>query len=318
VGMTAAAYWWNLALYDLGCNTLRLGGLNTEQRLHYLRSYGAEQMLIDSHYLRRMTYIARNLGYKLRRDMARMAAIFVGGGGWSDEEAKEWAEEWGAVLYEQYGSSQRCIAWTCEKGIFGSPGRGVVHTLPHQYLLEVVDPVTGEHVGEGDEGEIVITLFGYQAMPLVRYGSRDRGRWRTGASCGCGRPFDGLEAGSVGRLDDMLRVRGRNLWPDQVDKTVFASESVADYRAEVWQDEAAGERLSLRAFLVPGAVSRGGPLAEELTSRLRQATGLRFDVSTYVLGDQEMEVTALAGAKPRRWADRRGMQASGPSWQETI
>lgn len=313
VGMTAAGYWWNLALQQMSCNTLRLGGLATERRISYLSTYHAEMMLCDSHYLRRMTHIADALGYELRRDMSRMSAIIVGGGGWNDGEAAEWADAWGAVIHEQYGSSQRCIAWTCEGGVLGPSGRNMVHFLPHQYLVEVIDPETGEHVEEGADGEIVLTLFGYEATPLVRYGTRDRGRWRTGATCPCGRSFDGLETGSVGRLDDMLRVRGLNLWPSEVDRVVFADASVADYRAEVWQDEDASERISLLVNVIDETHGHADEVAEELSSRLKATIGLRFEVTPQVLSAREAGQMS-SDAKPRRWSDRRGDAVPGPSW----
>lgn len=315
VGMTAAGYWWNLALQQLSCNTLRLGGLPTERRLSYLSSYAAEMMLCDSHYLRRMTHIAEALGYEPRRDMSRMSAIIVGGGGWNDGEVAEWADAWDAVIHEQYGSSQRCIAWTCENGVLGPSGRNMVHFLPHQYLVEVIDPDTGEHVDEGADGEIVLTLFGYEAAPLVRYGTRDRGRWRTGASCSCGRSFDGLETGSVGRLDDMLRVRGLNLWPVEVDKVVFACPCVADYRAEVWQDEDASERISLLLSVVDDEHGHADGAVEDLSNRLKATIGLRFEVASQVLSAREVGQMS-SDAKPRRWSDRRGDALHGPTWDK--
>ena len=318
VGITAAGYWWNLALHQIGCNTLRLGGMRTEQRLGYLKTYGAEQMLIDSHYLRRMTYLAGTYGYGLRHDFPRLKAIFVGGGGWTDQEAEQWADEWGAVLYEQYGSSQRCIAWTCEGGILQHNGRAVVHALPHHYLLEVVDPVTGKHVAEGEDGEIVVTLFGHEAMPLIRYGTGDHARFRTGESCPCRRAFDGIEAGSVGRLDDMIRVRGRNLWPEMVDKVVFARVGVVDYQGRVWTDQAAGERLSIRIWTFPEAAAEAGSIAHELKSSLRLTTGLNFDVDTKPVTAMEIEAAAQAAAKPRRWFDNRGTTSAEPGWPEAL
>ena len=321
VSMTAAGYWWNLALYQLGCNTLRLGGLTTEMRLAYLANYRAEQMIIDGHYLNRMTHFARESGYRPGDRIESMATIYVGGGAWSDENAERWADEWGAVLHEQYGSSQRCIAWTCERGILDRGVRGLVHTLPHQYLVEVLDPATGMHVEEGEVGEIVLTLFGYEASPLVRYGTRDRGRYLPASSCPCGRPFDGLEAGSVGRLDDMLRVRGLNLFPDQVDRVVFSTAGVVDYQAEAWADPGGSERLSLLVAVVADAAdpeSHGGleRACPGLAERLRTATGLRFEVEARALSAQEIEETGRPDTKPRRWSDRRDAPRNGPSWAE--
>jgi phenylacetate-CoA ligase len=322
VSMTAAGYWWNLALFQLGCNTLRLGGLSTEARLAYLATYRAEQMIIDGHYLNRMTHFARESGYRPGDRVESMATILIGGGGWSDENAERWADEWGAVLHEQYGSSQRCIAWSCERGILDRGSRGLVHTLPHQYLVEVLDPDTGMHVEDGEVGEIVLTLFGYQASPLVRYGTRDRGRFLPASACPCGRPFDGIEAGSVGRLDDMLRVRGLNLFPDQVDRVVFATAGIVDYQGEAWADRGGSERLSLLVSLVADAAGGDGPERVEgiclgLAERLRAATGLRFEVGARTLSSREIEETARPDVKPRRWSDRRDALCSGPRWTET-
>lgn len=315
VGMTAAGYWWTIALYGLGCNTLRLGGQRTKQRLEYMKNYDVEQMVLGSHYLERLTFLASTHGYEPTRDFPRLASILVSGGGWSIESAERWSATWGATLYEQYGSSQRCIAWSCEQGMVDRGRRGVVHGLPHHYVFEVIDPDTGDHVDEGAEGEIVLTVLGRRAMPLVRYGTGDRAVFRTGASCSCGRHFDGIEAGSVGRFDDMLRLRDRNLWPDEVDRIVLSTPSVLDYAAAAWIDEIAQVRLSMSLALEPTVGTRTiEPIISEVSARLREATGLRFELVARVLGTREVDETALIDTKPRRWSDLRATPGVAPTW----
>jgi phenylacetate-CoA ligase len=314
VAMTAAGYWWTLALYGLGCNTLRLGGMSTRQRLSYMKSYGVEQMMIGSHYLQRMTYLARAYGYDLRRDFAALQVIFVGGGGWSTETALRWADEWGVVLHEQYGSSQRCIAWTCERGVLDGSRRGVIHFLPQHYVAEVIDPDSGEQVGEGEEGEIVLTLLGKRAMPLVRYGTGDRAIRRSGSSCPCGRAFDGIEAGSLGRFDDMLRVRDRNLWPEEVDRLVLGQPEVLDYAAATWVDDEAQVQLSMRVVMEPAAEKRAAQLGEELVIALRETTGLRFEVFCEPARISDVDSPQHNDGKPRRWTDLRSDPGQRPEW----
>lgn len=305
VGMTAAGCWWHLTLYRLRCNVLRLAGMDTSRRLSYLQRYGANQLLVGAHYMRRMTHVAQAEGYDLAKDFRALDAIFVGGGGWTVNMAEEWADQWQARIYEQYGNSQRCLAWTCERGAVHRGQAGVVHGLPHTCLMEVVDPATGEWVDDGAAGEVVITLLSQQAMPLVRYGTGDRAIRRRGSSCGCGREFDGIEAGSVSRLDGMLRVRGTNLWPDVVHATVVAHRGVLDYRVEVRRDAQAREQITLIAD-VPLATSDSEHerLEQDLASQLKIATRLSIDVCCRVIDADEIRST-VADGKPRRWHDLR-------------
>ena len=315
VGMTAAGYWWTLALYELGCNTIRLGGQRSIGRLEYMHRYGVEQMLLGSHYLQRLMYLASENGYELRRDFPGLKSILLTGGGWNVEIAERWSAAWGATLYEQYGSSQRCIAWTCERGMVAEGRPGIIHGLPDQYVLEVIDPKTNEHVDEGSEGEIVLTVLGRRAMPLVRYGTGDRAIFRSGASCPCGRCFDGIEAGSVGRIDDMLRIRDRNLWPNEVDRVVLSTPSVLDYNAVVWIDARAQVRLSMELALEPTVGADAiGLITVELSRCLREETGLRFELTARALDSGEVDETALVDGKPRRWKDLRSTPGASPVW----
>jgi phenylacetate-CoA ligase len=315
VGMTAAGYWWTLALYELRCNTIRLGGQRTTSRIEYMRRYGVEQMVLGSHYLQRLMYLASENGYELRRDFPGLKSILLTGGGWNVEIAERWSAEWGATLYEQYGSSQRCIAWTCERGMVAEGRPGVIHGLPNQYVLEVIDPKTNEHVDDGNEGEIVLTVLGRRAMPLVRYGTGDRAIFRSGTSCPCGRCFDGIEAGSIGRIDDMLRIRDRNLWPSEVDRVVLSTPSVLDYNAVAWIDARAQVRLSMELALEPTV---GGDAIDVITGEvsrcLREETGLRFELTARSLDSGEIDETAIVDRKPRRWSDLRSTPGTTPPW----
>lgn len=306
VSMAAAGHWWTLALYRLRSSVLRLGTAETVHRLAMLRRYGANQLMVEANYLRRMTYVAQAEGYELARDYPDLNSIFLGGGGWTVSTATAWAEEWDATLREQYGSSQRCFAWTCEDGILRNGEPTVIHNVPSHCLMEILDPNSGEPVEPGMTGEIVITLLDQVAMPLVRYATGDLAVARSGESCGCGRFFDGIQAGSVTRADGMLRVRGLNLWPDVVDSTVFAHAEVIDYRVEISIDDEARERVGMSVEARPDCARTDlDSLTHAVTTELKGATGLRFDVQAFASDHTDLRSARHASAKPKRWYDRR-------------
>jgi phenylacetate-CoA ligase len=260
-------------------------------------------------YLMRLEYAAQSLGWNPATDLPALRALIVTGGGWTVPWANERIRIWGAQLYEVYANSQRAFCYTCELGMIHGDRPGVLHSLPHLHLLEVVDPDTGRHVESGQEGEIVVTAFDAAAAPIVRYATGDRAIFRAAETCGCGRAFDGIEAGSVARYDDMLRVKEVNLWPLDVDEVLFANPWLAEYRGEVDLD-GRGREVARVLVEFDGQVDaetrdqRLRGLAAALKDRIR----LTFDVQEWPGESLRSEADAsldAASLKIRRWTDRR-------------
>lgn len=112
------------------------------------------------------------------------------------------SETWGSVAYE-------CAA-QC----------GGVHILEDHYVQEVVDPITGQPLGYGQRGELVLTSFGRSALPLIRYRTGDLVERVEHSFCSCGRTFDLYGGGILGRVDDMKIVRGVNIFPRAVENII--------------------------------------------------------------------------------------------------
>jgi len=191
----------------------------------------------------------------------------------------------------------------------------VMHFLPHLALTEVIDPQTGEHVASGEEGEIVVTPFGQEATPLIRYATGDRARFVPAGSCPCGRAFPGIEAGSVGRYDDMLRLKEVNVWPETIDAFVLTKEWVAEYRGRVSVDGLGRERAAILVEFQPGTPADARePLLAELAAELHATIGLHFECEEWegasLLGEAADGIDA-SSLKVRRWADRRGSSLVG-------
>lgn len=184
--------------------------------------------------------------------------------------------------------------------------RGALHVAPHMFAVEVLDD-NGRQVAEGERGELVVTALTRVAQPTIRYATGDSVRWLGWASCSCGRVWPSLEAGTIARVDDMLRIRGVNVWPSAIEKELFANPDVRDYRGRLWVDSSGRERADLRVEIRP-MPAQADELARQFEHALKARTGCSFTVS---MTSEEPELKAF---KPRRWTDERfGSTSSRPT-----
>lgn len=314
ISMTSGPLWSLLALQRLGANVLRLGALDADVRLRYMRTYNVELFQASAAYVMRLEYAAEQMDLDLKRDLPSLRAIYVSGGGWTVEWAMERADRWGVRLFEVYANTQRAFTYTCELGILHGTQPGVLHSLPHLGLLEVVDPETGRHVRNGEHGEVVITPFHMKASPVIRFATGDRAIFREAESCLCGRPFDGIQAGSVERYDDMMRIKEVNIWPQAIDQVVFAQPWVAEYRGELLVDETGREKaLLMIEFHASAEIGSHSDYLQELSVALHDSLGLHFSVEEWSgaplrARDGGLDARTL---KIRRWDDKRALVVDG-------
>jgi phenylacetate-CoA ligase len=142
-------------------------------------------------------------------------------------------------------------------------------------VCEILEPGSDRVVPDGERGELVITNLGRAASPLIRYRTGDIVIRRTG-TCRCGRTFARLEGGVLARADDMVNVRGVNVYPSAVEAVIRGFDQVAEYRATVAASGALRE-LALEIELAPG-VDGSGALSERLGAALRAALGLTVPI----------------------------------------
>jgi phenylacetate-CoA ligase len=172
-----------------------------------------------------------------------------------------------------YGLSEMCgpgVAAEC------LPARAGLHVQEDHFLVEVIDPDSGAPVADGAEGELVFTTLAKEAMPLIRYRTGDIGSVVT-APCECGRTQARI-ASLRGRRDDMLIVRGVNLFPSNVEHLLLGVEEVAPHYRLVVERVGAMDELTVECEPAAGAGDRAD-LRERLERRLREHTGIRIAVS---------------------------------------
>jgi phenylacetate-CoA ligase len=303
----AGGQWYQDAVRRLQGIWLSVGTYPAEEKLRYMREIGADVIHASPSYLLRLEAVAAQLSIDPRS--LNVGAIMSSGESLSVPWLEEREEIWGAKIHEQYGSTQRAIAWTCEAGARRGQQLGVLHTLPHLAVYEVIDPQTGEEVPDGGVGELVITPFGSTAAPIVRFASGDRVRKVAAAECGCGRPYPGLRSGSIDRFDAMLKIRGVNIVPSAVDSVVMR-DPVTDYQARVYRDGQSGKE-EIEVLVATTAGAPDPALLSALTEDFRRVVGLR---ATFVPHDKPsiVEDTKVDVKKRKRWTDERSAAVAAP------
>lgn len=283
------------------------GALSTDAKVDLMLRFGAIHFIYAStNYLHTLGEAFRRRGLTPAECFPDMQGLFIVAEGYPAEWARATEAFWGAKLHEGYGSTQGAgfIASTCERGVVRPDReRGLMHVFEWTNFVEMIDPETGEPAEPGEDGEIVLTNLDIHGSPVLRFGTRDRARFIPHGACGCGRPWACIEAGTIGRYDDMIKIRGNNVWPLAVDTAVFAHPEVAEYTARVHLDEAGRTEVELSVALKPG-IALDGDAGTALAAELREAVKGRTNVAMAVrLVPRESLPTFTY--KARRWTDER-------------
>ncbi len=186
---------------------------NTARQVMLLRDLGVTVLNGTPSYALHIAEVALSEGIDLRALPIR--AVFLGAEPMSEALQDEVAAVMGATVYEQYGLSE-----VIGPGVASNCGNGrELHVWDDHYIPEIVDPETGERLPDGEVGELVVTAPTKEALPVLRYRTRDR-TFLTREPCPCGRT--GARIGKIlGRTDDMLIVRGVNVFPSQVEHALL-------------------------------------------------------------------------------------------------
>jgi phenylacetate-CoA ligase len=261
----------------LGALAISGGAQSTAQRLKSIIDYGATVLVCTPTYALHMASEAKKAGVNLAKDSAVKITLHAGEPGASIPSTKKLIEEsWGAKCYDHAGAT--------EVGAFGFECRaqpGGIHVNEEEFIVEVIDPVTGQPAETGARGELVITNLGRICSPVIRYRSGDLVQTRS-KDCPCGRPFILLEGGVLGRADDMTIVRGVNVFPSAIENVMREFPEIEEFRVEVSARNAMSElKLILEPKPNPNAAHE---LAERVGQRVRERIGLRPQVEMVAPG----------------------------------
>ncbi len=250
------------------------GGMTTTARLHAILDHRVTFVCCTPTYALRMAEVAAELGLDLAASDVRGLVVAGEPGGNIPSTRSRMEQAWGARVFDHAGMTE-LGPWGFE--CVEAPGG--MHVMEHEFVAEVVDPVSGKAVGEGEPGELVLTNLGRVGSPLIRYRTGDRVRLTHGA-CSCGRWFARVEGGILGRSDDMIVVRGNNVFPSAVEGIVRSFDEVAEFQIE-WDERDAMRELLIRVDPVPGT---GDGLAARLTAAMQDRLHFRPRVEVVPAG----------------------------------
>jgi phenylacetate-CoA ligase len=274
----------------LGCMCIPGGGLSTRARLRMILDNEVTLLCCTPTYALRMAEVALDEGIDL--GASRVERILVAGepGGSVPGVRARIESLWGgARVLDHHGMTEiGPVSYACPRV------RDTLHILESDYIPEVVDPQTGASVAPGETGELVLTNLGRAGSPLLRYRTGDMVRLSPHQPCECGSWELGLEGGILSRTDDMVIVRGVNLYPAAVEEIVRACNGIGEYRVEIDTRRALVE-MRLRVEPLPTCAEPDG-LARKLEAMMDKAFGLRIPVSVVPVGElPRFEM------KARRW-----------------
>jgi len=203
------------------------GGWDSIQRLHMMRDLGATVVCCTPTYALRLAEVGRQEHFDMRSLSVR-ALIHAGEPGASVAQTKARIEAaWGAKCFDHAGASEvGAHSFECEL----QPGG--IHVIESEFIAEVIDPQTDQEAAAGEIGELVITNLGRPGFPVIRYRTGDLVRLNL-APCACGRTIARFEGGLLGRSDDMVTIRGVNVYPTAIENVIRQFASVDEFQVMV-------------------------------------------------------------------------------------
>jgi phenylacetate-CoA ligase len=252
----------------LGALAIPGGGQDSLTRLACIESLGVTALVCTPSYALHLLETGRQRGIDLAKLPVRIT-IHAGEPGAGIPAVRTRIEEgWGARAFDHAGMTEMgAYGYECEQ-------QSGLHVNESEFIAEVLDPSTG---APAREGELVLTNLGRLGSPVVRYRTGDRVRLAE-APCACGRTFTRLEGGILGRLDDMLIVRGVNVVPSAIEGVVRRFAWVDEFQIEVFRD---GELDEVRVLIEVGGTTPG---VRPLQEALRATLGIRLEVAEVAPG----------------------------------
>jgi len=280
----------------LGATVIPISGGNTERQLMVMADFGVTVICSTPSYFLHLVERAKDM----KVDFGKLRCGLFGAEPWSDAMRERIQADSGVKAYDIYGLSE----------IIG-PGVGAecfrqdgLHIFEDHFLPEVIDPVSGAVLPDGAEGELVLTTLSKQAMPMIRYRTRDITSLRA-EPCSCGRTIRRIRR--IGRRsDDMFIIRGVNVFPSQVEAGLLAVEGTLPHYQIVLTREKGLDEMEVQVEVTPEVFSDKVRALEELHRQLEAAIENVINIRAKVTL-VEPRALARSEGKAKRIIDRRNI-----------
>ncbi|MBO5440005.1 MAG: phenylacetate--CoA ligase [Clostridia bacterium] len=297
-GMFTGALGLHYGLENIGATIVPSSTGNSEKQIMYMKDFETSLLVATPSYALRLAEVAKSIGVEPTRDLGVKIAL-VGSELLTDAMREEMHKVWGKdiLITSNYGMSELMGP--------GVSGECLEHCGMHinedYFIPEIIDPQTGEVLPAGEQGELVITCIKKEGLPLIRYRTKDITRLFY-EKCKCGRTFCRMENLS-GRSDDMLKIRGVNVFPSQIEEVILSVEELGPHYEIILEREGYLDKLTVKVELAEITVSFS--VLEKITKTVKNKLKIMLGLDAKIMLESPNTLQRFEG-KAKRVKDLRG------------
>ncbi len=274
-GLFTGGFGLHYGLENIGAAIIPASSGNTKRQVMLMQDYGATVLVCTPSYALYIAEVAKNMGIDPKKDLKLRIGMF-GAEPWSEQMRRKIEESLNIKAYDNYGLSEIIgpgVAGECEE-------QNGMHIAEDHFIAEVIDPETEEPVKPGEYGELVITTLTKEALPVFRYRTRDITKLDY-STCKCGRTSVRMSK-PIGRTDDMLIIRGVNVFPSQIEEVLFNIEGVSPHYQIIVDRKGALDTVTIlveaNANLFFDEMKKQKQLLDRINDELKTTLGIDVDV----------------------------------------
>ncbi len=297
-GLFTGGFGLHYGIERVGAAVVPAASGNTERQLMLMEDLGTEVLICTPSYALRIAEVLKEM--KLPRERLALRFAHLGGEPWTEEMRRRIEADMGVLAFNNYGLSE-----IIGPGVSGECAcRNGMHIQEDHFMVECVNPATLEPVPPGTPGELVFTTLTKEAFPLIRYRTRDIAVLDP-APCPCGRTTVRMSR-VTGRSDDMLIIRGVNVFPSQIEEALLRVEGAAPHYLIEVERPGALDELTVHVEINPDEFSDDRRVMEQLRNRIAHAILTVTSVHARVNLVQPNSLERFAG-KAKRVIDKRAL-----------
>ena len=301
-GMFTGALGLHKGLEHIGACIIPSSTGNSEKQLMYMKDYGSTLLVATPSYALRLGEVALQMGLNPKTDLKLRTAL-VGSELMTEAMRDEMKKLYGEKLTvtQNYGMSE-----LMGPGVSGECTEFCgMHINEDHFICEIIDPATGEVLPAGEKGELVVTCLSKEALPLIRYRTRDITRLFY-EPCKCGRTTARMEILS-GRTDDMLKIKGVNVFPSQIEEVMLRFEEFGPHYEIIVDRKDHSDILTIRVEMTPDSMTDDVSELEALKKRLKTQLRTMLGIDAKIVLESPHTLKRFEGKAKRVTDNRKGL-----------
>lgn len=296
-GLFTGALGLHYGLEKVGAMVVPVSSGNTEKQIMLMKDFGTTALVATPSYALHIADTARELGYVMGEDIKLRIGLF-GSEGCTEEMRSQIENNMKIFVTDNYGMSELIgpgVSGECEH-------RCGLHFNEDHFLPEIINPQTLEKLPANESGELIITTLTKQALPVLRYRTKDITKLNYDR-CGCGRTHVRMDK-TTGRSDDMLKIRGVNVYPSQIESVIMIIPQIAPYYELVINREGSHDTLEVKVEMIDSTLLDSYANLEALRNKIKHELKTVLGIDTKVSLIEPKTLTRHEG-KAKRIIDNR-------------